>query len=94
MIGWAPDLLDFMATVSVLLYRKMEVKHFQCVWLMVIRWIPNAGSRNLSKNWAPRFSFFFFLSQTCFFILKKFAKTETSVGSRKMAEISALSRGN
>ena len=27
------DLLDFKATVSVLLYKKMEVKYLQCIWL-------------------------------------------------------------
>ena len=30
-IDWAPDLFDFMAIVSILLYKKMEVKCFQCV---------------------------------------------------------------
>ena len=50
MIGSAPDLFDFLATVSVLLYKKMEVRYFQCVWYMVTRWIPNAGSWTLSKK--------------------------------------------
>ena len=31
-IGWVPDLLDFMATVSILLHKKVDVKYLQCVW--------------------------------------------------------------
>ena len=85
MIGWAPDLLDFMATVSVLLYRKMEVKHFQCVWLIVIPWIPNAGSRTLSKNWAPRFSFFFFFPRLASLFKKNSRKLKRASGQLNFA---------
>ena len=34
-----PNLLDFNATVSVLLYKKMEVRYLQCRWYMVMSWI-------------------------------------------------------
>ena len=36
MIGWAPDLFDFMAIVSILLYKKMEVNSNRKVSIILV----------------------------------------------------------
>ena len=44
------DLIDFVASVSVLLCKKMEVKYLQSVWYMVMLQLIDAGNWILPKN--------------------------------------------